>query len=315
MVSLGYALSSEEHSAPTLVKLASQAEKVGFEFALISDHFHPWIDQQGQSPFVWDVIGAISQVTTRLIVGTGVTCPTIRLHPAIVAQAAATAATLLPRRFWLGLGTGENLNEHILADSWPSYQTRQEMLVEAVNLIRQLWQGGYQNFDGCYYSLDTARIYSLPQILPPIMIAAGGPQSASMALDIGDGLIATSPDSKLTQKFVNTSMPRIGQLSVCYHPDPAVARQTALKWWPNAAFKGPLNSELRLPSYFAQVATMVKEEEVAAQIVCDPNPKIHLQKIQEYIDAGFTHIYFHQVGPDQEAFFDFYRTQILPHFR
>jgi G6PDH family F420-dependent oxidoreductase len=177
----GYALSSEEHRPSDLVDHARRAEESGFSFALISDHYHPWIDRQGQSPFVWGVLGAIAQATERLVVGTGVTCPTIRTHPAIIAQAAATAASLMPNRFFLGVGTGENLNEHILGTGWPALDVRTEMLEEAVDVIRQLWTGDRVSHRGPYYTVQNARIYTLPERLPPIHLAASGPKAARQA--------------------------------------------------------------------------------------------------------------------------------------
>ncbi|HWI05592.1 MAG TPA: TIGR03557 family F420-dependent LLM class oxidoreductase, partial [Acidimicrobiales bacterium] len=172
MTEFGYALSSEEHAPNDLVRYAQRAEAVGFSFAAVSDHYHPWVDQQGHAPFVWSVIGGIAHATSTLKLGTGVTCPTFRIHPAIIAQAAATAATMMPGRFFLGVGSGENLNEHILGDHWPPAPVRQDMLAEAISLIRQLWEGGYQSFDGAYYTVENARIYTLPEELPPIIMAA-----------------------------------------------------------------------------------------------------------------------------------------------
>ena len=167
MVELGYAISSEEHLPNDIVRHAQLAEQAGFSYALISDHFHPWVDAQGHSPFVWSVIGGIAQATSTLRLGTGVTCPTIRIHPAIIAQAAATSAAMMPGRFFLGVGSGENLNEHILGDRWPETDVRLEMLEEAVEVIRQLWQGGYQSFEGSFYTVENARLYTLPEQLPP----------------------------------------------------------------------------------------------------------------------------------------------------
>src|SRR5512143_669201 len=193
MTELGYAFSSEEHRPNDLVRYARMAEEAGFTFGLISDHFHPWLDKQGNSPFVWSVLGGIAQVTQRLRVGTGVTCPTIRIHPAIIAQAAATIGAMMPGRFFLGVGTGENLNEHILGDKWPPVEIRQEMLTEAVSVIRLLWKGGMQSHRGTYYVVENARIYTLPDKLPDIYVAAAGPKSAEVAGRIGDGLISTAP--------------------------------------------------------------------------------------------------------------------------
>src|SRR5256885_13794417 len=190
---LAYHLSSEEHDAGTLVRLAGRAEEVGFGFATIADHFHPWTDAQGQSPFVWGVLGGIAATTSTLRVGTAVTCPLIRTHPAIVAQAAATAAAMFGDRFFLGLGTGENLNEHVTGQRWPPIVVRQEMLEEAASVIRQLWRGGLQSHHGHYYTGENARIYTLPDEPPPIYVAATGPASSRLAGRIGDGPIGIPP--------------------------------------------------------------------------------------------------------------------------
>jgi coenzyme F420-dependent glucose-6-phosphate dehydrogenase len=318
MVEIGYALSSEEHLPGDLVRNARRAEEVGFTFALISDHFHPWIDRQGQSPFVWSVIGAISQATTRLKLGTGVTCPTIRIHPAIIAQAAATAAAMMPGRFFLGVGTGENLNEHILGDRWPAHDERMEMLEEAVEVIRLLWEGGTQTHRGFYYTVERARIYTLPDEPPPIMVAASGPKAAEWAGRIGDGLISTAPEKELIKKFHEAGgegKPLYGQFTVCWAKDEEEAKRTAFQWWPNAAIRGELSQELPQPAHFEQAAKMVSEEDVAEAIVCGPDADKHIEKIKEFIEAGFDHVYIHQVGPDQEGFFDFYQKEVLPRFQ
>src|SRR3954454_9824403 len=201
MTSIGYALSSEERKPHELVEQARMAESAGFEFALISDHFHPWLDEQGESPFVWSVLGAIAEATERIPFGTGVTCPTTRIHPAIIAQAAATMATLMPGRFFLGVGTGENLNEHILGDRWPSADERLEMLEEAVEVIRELWEGGLVEHHGKHYTVDRARLYSIPDEPPPIAVAAAAEGAAELAGRIGDALISTSPNEEIVKTF------------------------------------------------------------------------------------------------------------------
>lgn len=315
MTEIGYALSSEEHTPNDLVRHARLAEEAGFSFALISDHFHPWVDQQGHSPFVWSVIGAIAHATSRLRLGTGVTCPTTRIHPAIVAQAAATAAAMMPGRFFLGVGSGENLNEHILGGRWPAADERQEMLQEAVGVIRLLWQGGSQSHRGRYYTVENARLYTRPPQPPPIMVAASGPRAADLAGHIGDGLISTSPDREVVERFRaagGADKPRYGQFTVCWAAEEAQARRTAYQWWPNAAIAGELSQELPLPAHFEQAAGMVREEDVAESVVCGPDPAPHLAKIQAFAAAGFDHVYVHQVGPDQEGFFRFYQQEVLP---
>ncbi len=318
MVELGYALSSEEHRPNDLVRHAHGAEDAGFTFALISDHYHPWVDRQGEAPFVWSVLGGIAQATTRLRVGTGVTCPTTRIHPAIIAQAAATVAAMMPGRFFLGVGTGENLNEHILGDRWPAHDLRLAQLEEAVAVIRQLWQGGVQTHRGEHYTVEHARVYTLPDVLPPLMVAASGPQAAALAGRIGDGFIGTAPDTATLDRFVaagGAGKPRYGQLTVCWAADEPSARRTAHEWWPNAGIPGELSQELPTPAHFQQAAQFVDEETIAEAIICGPDAARHRQAIQAYIDAGYDHVYVHQISPDQVGFFDFYRREVVPHFR
>ena len=315
MVQLGYKLSSEEFGPRELVRAAEQAEDSGFGFALISDHFHPWIDAQGQSPFVWAVLGGIAEATERLRVGTGVTCPTVRIHPAIIAQAAATTALLFEGRFFLGVGTGENLNEHIAGRGWPSTDVRQDMLEEAVDVIRLLWKGGLQSHRGAYYVVDNARLYTRPNTPPPIMVAVGGGKSAEIAGRIGDGLIGTAPDAdgiKTFERAGGRGKPRYGELTVCWAESEAKAKKTAHKFWPNAAVASALHWELPLPSHFEAAVEDVDEDTVAEEIVCGPDAGRHLEKIGEYVKAGYDHVCIHQVGPDQAGFLRFYEREIVP---
>ena len=314
---LGYAMSSEEHAPLDLIEHAARAEEVGFSYALISDHFHPWVDRQGHSPFVWSVIGGIAARTERLRIGTGVTCPTIRIHPVIVAQAAATSAAMLPGRFFLGVGTGENLNEHVLGDRWPPTDLRREMLEEAVGLIRELWKGDLTTHRGRHYTVENARLYTLPDGEIEVMVAAGGPEAAELAGRIGDGLVGTAPEKELLDAFEEAGgngKPRYGQLTVCWAESEQEARKTALEIWPNAALKGTLPQELPLPSHFEAAAEMVTEDEVASQVVCGPDPERHHEAIAAFADAGYDHVYIHQVGPDQEGFFRFAEQELVPRY-
>jgi coenzyme F420-dependent glucose-6-phosphate dehydrogenase len=315
MVAFGYALSSEEHAPSDLVRFARRAEEVGFSFALISDHYHPWIDRQGHSPFVWSVIGGMAQATQRLMLGTGVTCPTMRIHPGIIAQAAATSAAMMPGRFFLGIGTGENLNEHIFGDRWPAHDMREEMLEEAVEIIRMLWHGDTLTYRGVYYTVENARIYTLPAQLPPIFMAASGPRAAETAGRIADGLITTAPEADLLKRFEGeggTGKPSYGQLTVCWAQDEASARRMAFEYWPTAAIRGELTQELPTPAHFEQATKMVREADVAQAIICGPDPERHIAGIKEFVDAGYDHVYVHQIGPDQEGFFRFYEREVLP---
>ncbi|MCE3242631.1 MAG: Luciferase-like monooxygenase [Deltaproteobacteria bacterium] len=315
MLKIGYKLSSEEHRPQDLIAQARRAEQCGFSFAMISDHFHPWIDAQGQSPFVWPVIGAIAQATSKLLLGTAVTCPTIRLHPGIIAQAAATAASMMPGRFILGLGAGENLNEHIFGDRWPPVRIRHAMLKEAVGIIRLLWGGKQENFSGEYYQVENARLYTLPDELPPIALAASGPIAAKLAAEIGDSFVGTTADAEVIDVFNRSGgsgKPRYGELAVCWAENQNQAEETAYKVWPISGLSGPLMSELALPNYFEQAATMIGKAAVAKTVICGPDPERHWEAIQEYERAGYDHVFVHQVGADQEGFFQFYERKILP---
>jgi coenzyme F420-dependent glucose-6-phosphate dehydrogenase len=312
---IGYALSSEENPPSALVEQAVKAEAAGFEFALISDHFHPWMDRQGHSPFVWAVLGAIARETKRLRVGTGVTCPLMRMHPAVIAHAAATIGCMMPGRFFLGLGTGENLNEHITGERWPRFGVRREMLAEAVEVIRGLWKGGMQSHRGRFFTVEDARIYDLPNPLPAIYMAAAGEKSGEMAGRLGDGLVSVAPKRDLVEAFENAGgrgKPKIGQIAVCWAADEATARRTAKEWWASGAISGAASQELPLPEHFEQLTSMVTEDMVAKEIICGPDPRKHLDQIKKFADAGFDHVYVHQVGPDQDSFFEGYRNNVLP---
>lgn len=312
---LGYNLSSEEHPPNDLVKNARRAEEVGFDFALISDHYHPWLDRQGHSPFVWSVIGGIAHVTERLHLGTGVTCPIMRVHPAIIAQAAATAAAMMPGRFFLGVGSGENLNEHILGDPWPPAPIRLEMLEEAVEIIHELWKGEEFSHYGGYFLVEDARIYTLPEELPPIYMASSAEMSAELAGRIADGLITTAPDEEVFKNFDDgggKGKPRYGKLDVCWAPSEEEGKEIVYQQWTNTGIKGQLTQELATPGLMEQAASMVSKEDATRHTVCGPDPEKHLEKIREYAEAGFDHIYIHQIGPNQEGFFQFYAENILP---
>jgi coenzyme F420-dependent glucose-6-phosphate dehydrogenase len=232
-----------------------------------------------------------------------------------VAQAAATTADLLAGRFFLGVGTGEHLNEHILGDRWPEVDVRIEMLEEALEVIRELWKGELTSHHGRYYTVENARIYTLPEELPPIYVAAAGEKAATSAGRVGEGFIGTSPKTDPIQAFEQAGgkdKPRYGQLTVCWAEDEANARRTAVEWWPNLLIPGQLAQELPLPSHFAQAASLVREEDMAQMIPLGPDPEQHLTRIRDYFDAGYDHVYVHQIGPDQEGFFRFYEREVIP---
>jgi coenzyme F420-dependent glucose-6-phosphate dehydrogenase len=311
----GYKLSSEEHAAPDLVRYAARAEQAGFAYAILSDHFHPWVDRQGESPFAWTVLGGVAHATARIAVGTGVTCPTMRMHPALVAQASATVATLMPGRFFLGLGSGENLNEHIYGDRWPDVAERQAMLEEAIGVIRELWEGRATTHRGRYFTVVDARVYSKPPEPPRIVVAGSGRRAAELAGRVGDGFVGLAPDRSLLEAFDaagGAGKPRYTEVHVCWDSDEGRARKTALEWWPNVATPGELVAELPLPRHFEQDAQRTSEDDVAASIACGPDPQAHVEAITPYLEAGYDHVSIHQVGPDQDGFFDFYATEVLP---
>jgi coenzyme F420-dependent glucose-6-phosphate dehydrogenase len=311
---LGYALSSEEHPPNDLVRNARLAEEAGCSFALISDHYHPWVDAQGHSPMVWPVIGAIAQATERLRLGTGVTCPTILIHPAVIAQAAATCAAMMPGRFFLGVGSGENLNEHILGDKWPTPDVRLEMLEEAIAVIRMLWEGGYQTFRGGYYTVEQARLYTLPEEPPQIAVAAAKPLAVDLAGRSGDALISTAPDGSLVQSYRDAggNGPCYGQLTLCWAATEEEAKQTAHRVWPNAGLGGDLSQELALPLHFEQAVQNVTPDEIAEAMPCGPDVDRVVEQVREYERAGFDHVYLHQIGPDQEGFLRALRDDVAP---
>jgi len=312
---IGYTLSSEEFSAPELLKHAGWAEAAGFDFVGISDHFSPWTETQGNSPFSWTVIGALSQVTERMEVFVEVVCPIMRYHPAIVAQAAATSATLLEGRFVLGLGTGELLNEHIMGRGWPRVGVRREMLSEAVDIIRKLWGGGMVSHSGKYFQLEDAKIYSLPRELPKIVVSAFGPKSLGLAATKGDGLVSLMPDRQVIKQFNEqggAGKPKYGQVHVCFAQSEDEARQTAYKYWPVAGVARSLMSELRLPSYFQEAADTIDERTATKSVVLGPDPWAYMDQVLKFSEAGYDHVYMHQIGPNQREFLEFCRRELLP---
>jgi G6PDH family F420-dependent oxidoreductase len=311
----GYALSSEEHTPRALVENARKAEEHGFEFAMISDHFHPWVDAQGNAPFVWSVIGGIAQATERIRLGTGVTCPTIRIHPAIVAQAAATSAAMMPGRFFLGVGTGENLNEHILGDHWPAPDERLAMLEEAIEVMRLLWQGGYQTHRGAYYDVENARLYTLPDEPVQIAVAAANPHAAELAGRLGDAFVNTSPEREPIEAFERAGgdgKPRYGQLTVCWAASEDEGARTVHRVWPTAGIGGDLSYELPLPRHFEQAAENVTVEDLKEKVTVGPDPAPYVEKIEELVEVGYTHVYLHQIGQDQDGFFRFWKDELRP---
>jgi G6PDH family F420-dependent oxidoreductase len=314
MTSHGYFLSCEEFRPEELLEQARMAEQAGFERLAISDHFHPWNDAQGQSPFVWSMIGALSQITS-LPVTTLVTCPTVRLHPAVTAQAAATSAVLTGGRFVLGVGSGEALNEHILGDAWPQAQVRLEMLEEAVEIMRELFTGDEVSHQGRYYTVANARLYTVPEKPVRIYISAFGGKAAQFAGRIGDGLVTMAPEQDIIEDFRKSGgsgKPVIGGFKVCWGTDRAEAVKTAHRLWANEQLPGELGQILPTPRHFEQASQLVTEEMVGSKLACGDDVGEHVRQMRAYADAGFDEVYVNQIGPDQQGFFDFYRSEVLP---
>jgi G6PDH family F420-dependent oxidoreductase len=295
---LGCFLSCEEWGPKDLIDQAVKAQEAGFHALWISDHFHPWNDEQGHSPFVWSMIGAIANAAPGMPITTAVTCPTMRIHPAIIAHAAATSAVLLDGNFRLGLGTGEALNEHIFGDAWPEAAERREMLEEAVAVIRQLWQGGVQSHRGTHYRVAHARIYDLPDTPPEIIVSGFGPKAVELAARIGDGFCTVGPDADSVRQFRSGARDGAvvqGGMKVCFGPDAAEARKTVHRLWSNEALPGELAQILPTPEHFEQATEVISEEMATEDIPCGPDLDAHLKAIQAYADAGFDELYINQI--------------------
>lgn len=317
MTRYGYFLASEEFSPADMLEQARAAEQAGFECLAISDHFHPWTGEQGNSPFVWTMIGALAQVTS-LPVTTFVTCPTVRMHPALNAQAAATAGVITDNRFRFGVGSGEALNEHILGDAWPAVDVRLDMLEEAVQVIRDLLTGDQVTHRGRHYTVENARLYTTPSEPVPIYVSGFGPKAAALAGRIGDGFVTMTPDEELISQFRSAGggqKPVLGGLKVCWGTDRAQAVKTVHRKWPTQFLPGELGQVLPDPAHFEQASTLVTEETVADQVVCGDDLDEHVSAVSAYTEADFDEVYVGQIGPEQQGFFDFYRDEVLPRLR
>jgi G6PDH family F420-dependent oxidoreductase len=312
MTKFGYTLSSEEHGPTALVRNAVRAEAEGFDFCSISDHYHPWVENQGHSPFVWSVLGGIAAATERIGVGVGVTCPIVRIHPAVVAQAAATTSLMLDDRFFLGVGTGEALNEHILGHRWPPPETRLAMLDEAVAVMRELWRGETVDHRGDFYTVENARLFDPPAQAIRVVVSGFGPAAVDLAARIGDGYWGTSPERDSIERFERAggTGPKYGQLSLCWAEDAASARKTVYEIWPNTAVAGQLSQDLPTWTHFQAAVEPLTEEQVVESVPCGPDLGPVLESVQKFVDAGYDHVYFHQIGPDQDGFFRFWRDEL-----
>jgi G6PDH family F420-dependent oxidoreductase len=315
MTTYGYFLSSEDHGPRALVEQARKAEHAGFEALWISDHYHPWLDVQGHSPFVWTTIGALAEAT-RLPVETAVTCPTVRIHPAVIAQAVATSAVILDGRFRFGVGSGEALNEHILGTHWPRTAVRQEMLDEAIGIIRRLLTGERVSHRGQHYTVENARIYTVPDEPVPIDVSAYAPAAAEVAAEIGDGFITVGPDAELLRRFREAGgegKPAACGIKACYDQDHDRAAAMVHERWPNMFLPGELAAVLAEPAHFRQATELVTEEHVrSSPIPLGDDPEAHVRSLKTCADAGYDRVYVNQIGDDMDGFFDLYRTKVLP---
>jgi G6PDH family F420-dependent oxidoreductase len=312
MIKLGYKLMSEEHGPTDLVRNANRAEQAGFDFAAISDHFFPWVEEQGHSPFAWSVLGALANATQQIGLMTAVTCPIMRYHPAIIAQSAATLALLSDNRFTLGLGAGERLNEHVVGEGWPGRGERHERLSEAVEIIQGLLTGTLTNYRGGYFALDDARLFDRPPVKPPVVIAAGGAKAARVAARKGDGLIVTEPRGELIEAFVSAGGrgPRYAEVAMCYGAREEDAQKTAHHYFRWSITGWPVMAELPDTEGFAAASRHVSPETVAQFVSCGPSAERHLQAIDHYIQAGYDHIILTQIGPNQDGFLEFFEREL-----
>jgi G6PDH family F420-dependent oxidoreductase len=316
MTDVGYTLSSEEFGPIELVAQAERAEAVGFDFASVSDHYHPWLEAQGESPFVWSTLGGVAAAVEELDLAVGVACPTIRIHPAILAQAVASTAAMTSGRFFFGVGTGELLNEHVLGDYWPEHAVRMEMLEEAVSVMRQLWTGEQTSHHGTHYDVQNARLFTLPEEPPPICVSAFGERAARGAAAFGDGFWSVGPQTVIEDwAAAGGEGPRFCQLHACVADSEDDAVETVHEQWRNTGLPGELAAELPTTAHFEQATQVVSEEDIReGSVITDQDPQAHIDSFQAAIDAGYDRVYVHQIGDDQEAAFDLYEREILPSF-
>lgn len=319
MLSFGYTVMGEQAGPKQLVADAQRAEQVGFDFIAASDHYFPWLEEQGHSPYTWSVLGAIAQATERIKLMTYVTCPTMRYHPAVVAQKAATIQLLSDGRFTLGLGAGENLNEHVIGAGWPPADVRHEMLDEALQIIRPLLAGETVTFRGEHLDAEAAKLWDVPSEPPPIAVAVSGRESCELAGTHADAMIAVEPRNELGEWFDQaggSGKPRIGQVGLCYDPDPAAARKRAHEQfrWFTGGWK--TMAELPGPDHFAAASKSVREEDVAQQVPCGADVEACVDAVHQFVQAGFTHVAVVQIGGEhQDPFFEWAGSQLLPALR
>ncbi|NHD19493.1 MULTISPECIES: TIGR03557 family F420-dependent LLM class oxidoreductase [unclassified Actinopolyspora] len=321
MVGIGYTLLTEQSGPRSLVEHSASAERAGFDFEVISDHTFPWLTPQGHSPYAWSVLGAVAQVTSDVELMTYVTAPTMRYHPAVVAQKAATVGLLSRDRFLLGLGAGENLNEHLLGRGWPPVNVRHEMLSEALEIISGLFDGGSLDYLGRHYRVDSAKLWDLPDRRVPIGTAVSGSQSVRRFAPAADAMIAVEPQESFCREWDQSSGGsgdrKIGQLPICWDPDRAAATERAHEQFSWFAGGWKVNSELPSPQSFAAATQYVRPEDVAAAIPCGPDVEPIVKSVSAFWQAGFTDVALVQVGVDKDpaGFFAFASNELLPALR
>lgn len=320
---IGYAASFEQFHPTDLLSYSQQAEGAGFETVMASDHFHPWVPSQGHSAFVWAWMGALG-ATTKMRFGTGVTPPGYRYHPAVLAQAAATLEAMYPSRFYLGLGAGEALNEHIVGDYWPEAPVRLERLMESIEIIQRLFSGKVVKHRGNHFTVESAKLYTLPDNPPPIYVATSGPIMAGRTGKFTDGIITVgAADEKLNmlmERFEKgakeagkdpATMPRMLQIKVSFADSEEKAVEQAVREWPNGGMPFP-KADIRNPEDFEAMSKLVRPENFKNRVLMTPDLDEHVAQIQHYIDLGFGEIYIHNVGRNQEEFITVYGDRVIP---
>ena len=320
---IGYAAMLEQFAPRDLVDWSVAAEAAGFEGIMAADHMQPWVPRQGNAAFVWSFMTAAAEHTHGDI-GPGVTCPSFRMHPAVVAQAAATMATLYPGRFWLGIGSGEALNEHVVAPYWPEVPERIARMFEAIEIIQKLFSGREVKHRGEYFRMETLRLWTMPQTPPPIYVATAGPVTAEKTGRLCDGIITVgAAEEKIDAVFARfdkgardagkdpATMPRILQLHLSWAPTQEEAERNALLEWPNGGMKFS-KQDIRSPQHFEAMAELVRIEDFQGRMLISDDLAAHRREIQRYLDMGFTKIYLHNVGRNQRAWIEAFGREVLP---
>ncbi len=314
---IGYKLIAEAYGPAEMVRQCVLAEQAGFDFVEISDHFHPWVSEQQHSGFAWSMLAAMAARTERIELATGVTCPFIRYHPAVVAQAAATTQILAEGRFTLGVGSGEQLNEHVVGQGWPAVHVRHRMFRESLEIIRLLWRGGYQSYEGRHLTIEDARVFDLPETLPKIVVAAGGPRAAALAGELGDGLFTTEPRRDLVEGYQKAGGdgPRYAEVPLAYAATEQEAAQSARDLFRFGLTGWKVQAELPNPVNFDAATSWVTPEHMREAFGCGPDTERHVAVTQPFVDAGYDHLALINAGPDVDGFFEHASSELIGRLR